>query len=178
MRAGYSVALMFLFVLIPLSALTTPFLNHGFPFQEDLNTSLGVSDKNPEINAHQIPVPGPDLGRTNWSSNHFQNPGFEDWASANDADGWTLDKTGDRHHWIETTIVNEGSYSAGFQCQNYPNNVEMAIFEQFEVDSDFDNVTLSFDWYVDQNENPSQDIMYTEVEIQLSVRPGCRRNRI
>ena len=166
MRVGYTFVLMFLFVLIPFSALTTPFLNHGAPFQEDLNSPLSIKDKNPEAFAHNIPVPGPDLGRTNWSSNHFQNPGFEDWTSPNDVDGWTLDKTGDRHHWIETTQVNEGSFSAGFQCQNYPNNVEMAVFEQYEVDSDFDNVTLSFDWYVDQNEDPSQDIMYTEVEIQ------------
>jgi len=169
MRAGYPLLLILLIGLLPLGAMTTTYLNGGFPLSDDMGGTLGTEDGTLENGMNRIPVPGPDLGQANWSSNHFENPGFEDWSSAYEADGWSVSKTGNRHHWVETTQVNEGSYSAGYQCQNYPDQTATATLEQTGIDADFSNITLEFDWYLDQNENPIEDVMYAEVQLQDGV---------
>ncbi|MFX0079562.1 MAG: hypothetical protein ACFE8O_10030, partial [Candidatus Hermodarchaeota archaeon] len=166
MRYGYPLLLILLIGIMPFSVMTTTLMNESLPLSGDAGSTFSTGDKTAKNGIHNIPVPGPDLGQANWSSNHFENPGFEDWTSSYEADGWTTSKTGDRYQWIETTQVNEGSFSAGFQCQNYPGKVETATFEQSDIDADFTNITFSFDWYLDQNEYPSQDVMWTEVEIQ------------
>jgi hypothetical protein len=169
MRVGFSLVILLLFVLIPFSAMTAAPTDNGFTLMENMDSLHDATDVTLEKNAKPVPVPGPDLGNANWSSNHFQNPGFEDWSSAYISDGWTVTKTGDRHQWIETTQVSQGSYSSGFQCQNYPDQFEHATLEQSSINADFSNITLSFDWYLAQNENPSQDVMFAEAQLQDGV---------
>ncbi|MFW9830377.1 MAG: hypothetical protein ACFFD8_01175 [Candidatus Thorarchaeota archaeon] len=166
MRVGFTFLTILLIGIIPFGILTPTVINEIVPFEINSESELILEDTAIQDATTKIPIPSPDLGSANWSSNHFQNPSFEDWSSQYECDGWTVSKTGDRHHWIETSIVSEGSYSGGLQCQNYPTQAEDATFEQSGMTADFSNLSLSFDWYLDQNEDPSQDVMYAEVQLQ------------
>ncbi|MFX1566161.1 MAG: Ig-like domain-containing protein [Promethearchaeota archaeon] len=166
MRVGFALGWILLLILFPVGVLSAPLVNDGFATTQGLDSSPDSPDPSIENLKSSVPIPGPDLGTTNWTSNHIQNPDFEDWSDAYSSEGWTSTQTGDRHHWIETTKVSDGSYGAGFHCYNYPDQFEHATLEQSTINADFSNISLSFDWYLDQNNDPSEDAMYAEVQIQ------------
>lgn len=55
---------------------------------------------------YQLLTPGPNLGITNWTHNHFENPDFEKWNNATSPFQWTHSRT------IRSTISHLGAYSA------------------------------------------------------------------
>jgi hypothetical protein len=117
-------------------------------------------------------VPGPDLVESNWTSNRFQNPDFEDWNDPTDCAGWDVVTSPDRYSWAAQAPhpVNEGTYSGGIQVRDVTETADLKL-RQNEIGADIFNLTLSFDWYLDQVADPSQDFFRIDVEI-VDTGPG------
>lgn len=101
--------------------------------------------------------PGPDLGITNWTHNHIEEPSFEDWINLYNPREWDVQKNNDRYHWFATDIVSEGTYSGGILTRSNPSSHGWAYWYQSGFDADAHNLTLSFDWYADLMPDPNYD---------------------
>ncbi len=151
-----------IFLTIPLTSFNgTMFLNN--------TTDLASTN----LNMRRAPIlPGPDLGISNWTSNRFQNPEFEDWTTPTECDGWDKVTSPDRFHWAAQTPypVNEGTYSGGVQIRDTTATADLKLMQN-SIGADMSNLSLSFDWYLDQVSDPSVDFLRLEIII-VDTGPG------
>ncbi|MFX1562053.1 MAG: Ig-like domain-containing protein [Promethearchaeota archaeon] len=110
-------------------------------------------------------TPGPNLGIANWTSNRFGNPGLESWSSPTSPNKWSTWATGDYYNWYASAPwpVSEGSKSGGMQSRSPLGQYSVACWYQYNIYADMDNLTLTFDWYLYQNEDPSNDKFYLAI---------------
>ena len=137
-----------LLTVIPLAAWnptnTIVFANSHSLVSPQLNaavSSAGVS----------LSTPGPDLGITNWTHNHFENPGLEGWSSPQSPNDWSAYRTGDRYVWFATDPpynVSEGTYSGAQQARTTTSATGWSYWYQSAFGADMQNLTLDFDWLV------------------------------
>ena len=114
-------------------------------------------------------TPGPDLGITNWTHNHFENPGLEDWANPRSPNDWYHYRSADRYQWFATEPpynVSEGTYSAGQQTRTTVSTVGWSYWYQSGFGADMQNLTLDFDWLV--SSMPDQNFDYFLVYVSTS----------
>jgi hypothetical protein len=149
--------ILILLTVIPLAALhlvnTLPIMHSP----ANLSSSLKGSSLSPDIS---ISSPGPDLGITNWTHNHIENSGFEDWSGIYNPDEWDYQRNSDRFHWFATQPpdhVSQGTYSAGLQTRPTPSSGGWAYWYQDVIGADMRNLTLSCDWYVDSMASQNYD---------------------
>ena len=121
------------------------------------------------------PVPGPDLVESNWTSNRLKNSDFEDWIDQYDCVGWDYSTSPDRYQWVAQAPhpVNEGTYSGGMQIRDLTATADLKLQQNF-VGADVSNLTLTFDWYLDQVGDPAQDFFRLDIEI-IDTGPGFVR---
>ncbi len=127
-----------------------------------------VKDKETSVNREVgLVIPGPDLARANWTHNHFANPGFEDWSGI-----WPEELSAgssyERFHWYEYAHNTQGVRSAGFQCRTLDPSWSQAFYEQRYLAADATNLTLKFDWYLDQNFDPAIDHDYVYLYLEFT----------
>ncbi len=149
--------ILILLTVIPLTALnlvnTLPIIHSPSNDSSPLKASSALPDAS-------ISSPSPDLGITNWTHNHIENSGFEDWTGAYYPDEWDYQRRSDRFHWFATQPpdhVSQGTYSAGLQTRPNPSTGGMAFWSQDSIGADMRNLTLSFDWYVDSMASQNYD---------------------
>ncbi len=134
-------------------------------------TVIEDADPSPISVVSDLPS-GTDLSRVQWKTDHNPNHGLEDWTSVHDPDHLYNYRTTEQYTWYADTPwpVNEGSRSMGFQARAidplHPSEPEV---KQSSQSSEFNpvNLTLNFDYYIDQNENPA-DTDYVYLHLRLS----------
>ncbi len=137
-----------------------------------INTQTLVSPRlNAAVSSAGAPfsTPGPDLGITNWTHNHFENPGLESWSGPQSAEDWFSYRSADRYQWFATDPpynVSEGTYSAGQQTRTTASTVGWSYWYQSVINADMLNLTLDFDWLV--SSMPDQNFDYFMVYLRLS----------
>jgi hypothetical protein len=154
-----------LLILIPFTALTpTNALIHIRVNQ--LGSSI-VNDT--AASRRTLSSPGPDLGITNWTHNHIENPDFDQWGAETNPTEWSRISNAERYHWFATEPpyhVNEGTYSAGMQARSNTASVAWADWYQYSLAADMKNLTLTFEWYVDTL--PNNDYDYFMIYLELT----------
>ncbi len=101
--------------------------------------------------AEPISSPGPDLGITNWTHNHIENPDLEDWPLLYPSE-WEGQRNTDRYNWFSTQPpghVNQGTYSVGLQTRPTIGMPGFTYIYQSNFNADMRNLTLNFDYYAD-----------------------------
>ncbi|MFX1562559.1 MAG: hypothetical protein ACFFDP_04555, partial [Promethearchaeota archaeon] len=144
----------------PIALPTQTWFNIDNPsFQHNNINTLITRGNNPS-------APGPDLGSANWTSNRIGNPSFESWSTPYLPDKWWNWFHGDTYHWYASAPwpVNEGSQSGGLQCRSPHGQDAWAYWYQYNIYADMDNLSLTFDWYLDQNEDPANDYFYAQIQ--------------
>jgi hypothetical protein len=115
------------------------------------------------------PAPSPDLAVANWTSNRIVNPGLEEYISDDPRwpRGWGAYATGDRYQWLATALtghVSEGTYSGGLQSRARYGYDSYSYIYQTSIAADLRNLTLDFDWYV---ENPAFNSSRFYIQVTL-----------
>ncbi|MFX1562939.1 MAG: hypothetical protein ACFFDP_06495, partial [Promethearchaeota archaeon] len=148
-----------LFTSIP--TITTMSSASGALFEGQSDSSLAFTNREEEPVA-----PGPDLGLANWTSSWTGNNGMETWIDPITPEDWWSWRTGDVYQWYASAPypVNEGSQSGGMQVRLPQGNYDEAYWRQININADMFNLTLTFDWYLDQNEDPANDYFYARVD--------------
>ncbi|MFX1300365.1 MAG: Ig-like domain-containing protein, partial [Promethearchaeota archaeon] len=113
-------------------------------------------------------LPGPDLFIANWTSNRIGNPGFETWSTPTHPDRWDPAPSGDQYAWFATEPkwqVSQGTYSGGLQCRSPSGQYASTFWRQSGLTADMQNLNLTFDWYLDQNQYPATNfyLMYLQL---------------
>ena len=121
-----------------------------------------------------------DLDRVNWSANHVPNPGFELWQNPHQLEEYwsSSDRTTERYGWHASSPwpVNESTQSLGMQARamDYDHPSEMRIVQSYSPTwNNPTNLSLRFDYYIDENSNPATDFDHFMVHLELGV-PGDR----
>ncbi len=117
---------------------------------------------------------GPDLIQANWTHNHFPNPGFENWYSVwipDDVYGTTS------NDYLTNPVgaphpVNEGLKSLMMQGRSLDGRaLEFDVYNpNLHLAQGLDNLTLRFDWWVDQNIDDELD--HDRIYLKLEFYPG------
>ncbi|TFG11281.1 hypothetical protein EU537_12780 [Candidatus Thorarchaeota archaeon] len=103
---------------------------------------------------------GTNLSRVQWRADHNPNHGLEDWTNTHNPDHLYSYRTTEQYTWYAENPwpVNEGSRSIGFQARAidplHPSEADIKQSTQVS-ESNPVNLTLNFDYYIDQNENPA-----------------------
>jgi len=119
------------------------------------------------------PPPGPDLAVVNWTSNHLPNAGFESWTSDNPIwpKDWGAYAQGDTYEWLASASngqVHEGNHSGGILCASPYQHASYAYLQLYSIGANMGKLSVTFDWYVDQNEDPTPN--HDSVWLQLQLR--------
>jgi hypothetical protein len=133
-----------------------------------LRSAESSQGRTPLVAAEDSPLPGPDLATCNWTSNHILNPGFESWSDPQTPTGWGAGVSGNSYQWFATQPpwhVHQGTYSAGLQCSAPNHHYAYAFICQYTLYASMANLTLRFDWYLDQNLDPSHDCFYLWLQL-------------
>jgi hypothetical protein len=115
-----------------------------------------------------LPLPGPDLAVANWTSNHLLNPGFESWSDPQTPAEWGVDAPGDTYQWFAAQPpwhVKNGTYAVGLQCGSPNHRLTMGYVGQWNLGVSMANLTVRFDWFLDQNLDPSHDNFYLWLQL-------------
>jgi hypothetical protein len=121
--------------------------------------------------ASELPS-GTNLSRVQWQSDHNPNHGFEYWTNTHNPDHLYSYRTTEQYTWYAENPwpVNEGSRSMGFQARAidplHPSEAEIKQSTQISKSNPV-NLTLNFDYYIDQNDNPA-DTDYVYLYLRLS----------
>lgn len=112
-----------------------------------------------------------DLSRAEWKLNHISNPGFEQWTTPHVIEDVSTYRTTEQYSWYAQAPwpVNEGTRSRGFQTRAVdPDHPAEAYLSRsaWEYWDNPTNLTLKFDWYIDQIQQPV-DSDYFRIEIEL-----------
>ena len=124
-------------------------------------------------NNSPVKVASTDLSRVDWKLNHISNPGFEDWTTPHVIDDVSTYRTTEQYVWYaqDPWPVNEGLRSRGFQARavdpDHPSEAYMSR-TNWTYWANPVNLTLKFDWYIDQITNPV-DSDYFRIDIQLGT---------
>jgi hypothetical protein len=161
--------LFILFILLTVLPLVA--LNPVTEIQPRLSSSLPATNSFEHSLLPESPLssPGPDLGITNWTHNHIENRGFENWQNPHDPEQWNAQRNPDRYHWFATEPpdhVNQGTYSGGIQTRPNPGSAGWAYWYQSSINADMRNLTFSFDFYAASF--PSQDYDSYMAIVQLN----------
>ncbi|MFX0169786.1 MAG: Loki-CTERM sorting domain-containing protein [Candidatus Hodarchaeota archaeon] len=154
-----------LLIVIPLIP-----LNSANLLQMTQPTQIIQSSTNNRVSSVGSPLiaPGPDLGITNWTHNHFDNPGLELWYSPYYPIDWSYYLTCDRFQWLAISPpypVSEGTYSAAQQTRSGNGVIGWSHWYQSNVFADMQNLTLTFDWYVGPMPDPNNDFFTMYVRL-------------
>lgn len=140
--------LIILLTVIPLAS-STP-MNTVSHFSENQTTGSQRVEAR-MLDGAPLIAPGPNLGITNWTHNHIENPGLEIWPSVSSPRDWSVYRTPDRYSWFATEPphhVSEGDYSAGQQIRSSSVQTGWSYWYQSGLAADMRNLTLDLDWYV------------------------------
>ncbi len=112
-------------------------------------------------------TPGLDLNLANWTSNRFENPDLETWYDSYSPSIWYPWSTQESFTWYASSPwpVNEGSRSAGMQCRSRQSFYSDARWSQSSINADMDNLSLTFDWYLEENEDPTNNYFYFDIGV-------------
>jgi hypothetical protein len=113
-----------------------------------------------------------DLGRVQWSTDLFPNPGMESWTNPYNPENVYTTRTTEEASWYETTIVNEGARSFGMQARaiDPTHYSDVRLTQQaWPYWNNPLNTTLDFDWYLDEIGNP-MDQDYYMMNVRISNR--------
>ncbi|MFW9932235.1 MAG: Ig-like domain-containing protein [Candidatus Thorarchaeota archaeon] len=97
-----------------------------------------------------------DTDRVDWKMDHFENQGFEDWTDEYTPEVDSVTRTSEYYRWYATSPwpVNEGSQSFGMQARAtntiYESIAELQRSSGWVSKSNVVNLTMSFDWYIDE----------------------------
>lgn len=164
-----SFVLLFTLCLIGLPILPTPLFSIlHFSTQNETSLLTQELQTNTQGNSKDAIIPGPDLAIANWTSNRIGNPGFENWSTPTNADRWDPSPTGDEYTWFATGPpwpVSQGTYSGGLQCRSPSGQWASAHWGQYAIGADMQNLTLTFDWWLDQNQDPATNYFYVYVSL-------------
>lgn len=151
-----------LLTVIPIASLSPANTILAFSNTQSINalTTFPVT-----ANGASLIAPGPDLGITNWTHNHIENPGLETWPSQYVATDWGDYRSGDRYTWFATDIVSEGTYSAAQTARSSPGQTGYSYWYQTVLSADMRNLTLDFDWYITTLSNPSGDAYFVYLRL-------------
>lgn len=148
-------------ILLPLLPASPTFATNGAA----LNTAIEV----PEYEVAEVVSEGVDttppainLGLANYTSNHIENNGFESWSNAYTPEEWNSFASGDTYTWFAQSPqpVYEGSYSIGMQCRTPYYRATTAHWRQYGLSVDMGNLNLTFEYYIDKNDDPATDYFY------------------
>lgn len=113
-----------------------------------------------------------DLGRVQWSTDLFPNPGMESWTNPYNPENVYTTRTTEEASWYETTIVNEGTRSFGMQARaidpTHYSDVRLTQQAWIYWNNPL-NTTLDFDWYLDEIGNPANQDYYM-MNVRISNR--------
>ncbi|MFX1484926.1 MAG: hypothetical protein ACFFCP_17245, partial [Promethearchaeota archaeon] len=109
-----------------------------------------------------------DFDRVEWKLDHYPNPGFELWSDSNTPERLETSRTTESYRWFASAPwpVNEGSQSFGMQARamNPYYESQTSLGKGWGSISNPVNLTLSFDWYVDELPDPvGNDSLIMEV---------------
>ncbi len=112
-----------------------------------------------------------DTDRVDWKMDHFENQGFEVWTDEYTPEVDSMDRTTERYRWYATSPwpVNEGSQSFGMQARAintvYESIAELQRSSGWVSKSNVVNLTMSFDWYIDELPDPiGNDTLVLSIE--------------
>jgi hypothetical protein len=114
-----------------------------------------------------------DLANDQWTMNHVTNGNFENWNNAHDPAEISSSRSTERYTWYASSPwpVNESSHSLGIQVRavdtDHPSTNRVSPGTQISW-NDPSNLTVSFDYWIDENANPSTD-NYFYLEINLKA---------
>lgn len=94
----------------------------------------------------------------NMTTNHFAGGGFEDWSTPYYLSYFDeSSQTRERYSWYASSPwpVSEGSHSAGLQCRTSDVVVPTAAYLRQYFDATAKNLTVDFDWWLENNPNPT-----------------------
>jgi len=124
------------------------------------------------LNSSQHQPAETDLARVDWKVNHLENPGMEEWTSLHDIDEVNTHRTTEQYVWnaqLPSPVI-EGLYSKGLQSRaidpNHP--AEASIWRTGGYPDNPINLTLKFNWYVDQIATPI-DSDYFRLDMQFGA---------
>ncbi|MFX1491153.1 MAG: hypothetical protein ACFFBU_02760, partial [Promethearchaeota archaeon] len=140
-----------------------------------VNNNLQLVRIDPGITQPSLLAPnGPDLIQANWTHNHFPNPGFENWYSVwipDDVYGTTSED------YLTCPVaaphpVNEGLKSLMMQGRSLDGRaLEFDVYNpNLHLAQGLDNLTLNFDWWVDQNID--DELNHDRIYLKLEFYPG------
>ena len=138
--------------------------------------SLENSDNNQTIDGPDsvMEISETDLDRVDWSANHAPNPGFELWQNPHQLEdyGGSYDRTTEHFGWYASSPwpVNEGARSLGMQARaiDYDHPSEMRVRPAAQSSwLNPVNLSLKFDYYIDENPNPATDFDHFVVHLEL-----------
>ena len=115
-----------------------------------------------------ISTPGPDLGITNWTHNHIENPGLESWGNPYSPGDWMAYRSPDRYCWFATEPpdhVSEGTYSAGQTTRSSPSIAGYSYWYQGAMNAYMQNLTFDFDWFVNTLPDSNWDSFFVYLRI-------------
>ena len=136
---------------------------------ENSDNSLTIDRPSPAMEISET-----DLDRVDWSLNHAPNPGFELWQNPHQLEGYwsSSDRTTEHYGWYASSPwpVNEGARSLGMQARaiDYDHPSEMRVNPQGQSSwLNPANLSLKFDYYIDENPNPATDFDHFVVHLEL-----------
>jgi len=158
-----------LLTLLTLPALAEVAASPPNPLTQDVSSPSMASSTLavPPTATEQPPLPGPSLAVANWTSNRIADPSFENWYDSRTLEDWSIEAPGQSAEWYATEPpwhVSQRTYSMGLQCGTPNQHYSYAYVIQSLTASMF-NLTLRFDWYLDQNLDPLRDSFYLHLEV-------------
>ena len=113
-----------------------------------------------------------EINRVDWKLNHIENSGMEDWTSPHDFEGVNTYRSTEQFVWRAQSPwpVNEGTYSMGLQSRAIDTNhpAEAYISRSGGYLNNPINLTLKFDYYIDQIATPT-DSDYFRLDMRLDA---------
>lgn len=158
--------LLFTLILLPLLP-TLPVIATGGAAP---NTSVDVPDSGASTASQEgvdTTPPAINLALANYTSNRIENGGFESWSNAYTPEEWSSEASGDTYTWFAQSPwpVYETSYSMGIQCRTPYDRPSEATWYQDGLSVDMRDLNLTFQYYIDKNEDPATDYFYVRLSL-------------
>ncbi len=115
-----------------------------------------------------------DLANDQWTMNHIANGNFESWSEAHSPNEFSSYRSTERYTWyaVQPSPVSEGIRSLGMQVRAidyyHPSTNQLNPSAQASWNGPT-NLTVSFDYWIDENANPSTyDYFYLQINLKIN----------